>query len=132
MRLLLDTDVIFDVMERRQAHYSASLQMVKQARRGAIDAAIASHTVANAFYRYQKAAIPILKSYFLDEIEVVCGNAHQVGVAINMGFSDLEDALQVAAAMAWKSAFIITRNERDFKLSPIPAISPAAYLKRFH
>ncbi len=132
MKLLLDTNVIFDVIERRQAHYSASLQMVKQARRGAIDAAIASHTVANAFYRYRKASIPVLKNYFLDNVEVVCGNAHQVGVAINLGFSDLEDALQVAAAMAWKAAFIITRNERDFKRSPIPAISPTAYWKRFH
>jgi len=106
--------------------------MVKQARRGAIDAAIASHTVANTFYRYQKAAIPILKNYFLDEIEVVCGNAIRLALPSIWAFSDLEDALQVAAAMAWKSAFIITRNERDFKLSPIPAISPATYLKRFH
>jgi predicted nucleic acid-binding protein len=132
MRLLFDTNVIFDVIERRQGHYSASLQMVKQARRGAVEAAMASHTVANAFYRYKKAAIPVLKEYFLDEMEIVCGNAHQVGAVINLGFSDLEDALQVAAAMAWKSAFIITRNERDFRLSPVPAISPAAYLKRFH
>jgi predicted nucleic acid-binding protein len=132
MRLLFDTNVIFDVIERRQRHYSASLQMVKQARRGVIEAAMASHTVANTFYRYQKAAIPVLKEYFLDEVEVVCGNAYQVVSVINLGFSDLEDALQVAAAMAWKAAFIITRNERDFKRSPIPAISPAAYLRRFH
>jgi predicted nucleic acid-binding protein len=132
MRLLFDTNVIFDVIERRQAHYAASLQMLKQAQHGTIQAAIASHTVANAFYRYKKAAIPVLKEYFLGEVEVVCGNAHQVGVVINLGFSDLEDALQVSAAMAWKAAFIITRNERDFKVSPIPAISPAAFLKRFH
>ena len=132
MRLLFDTNIVFDVMERRQAHYSASLQMMKHARHSRVEAAMASHTVANAFYRYQKAAIPILKNHFLDDIEVVCGNAREVSFAINLGFSDLEDALQVAAAVAWKSAFIITRNERDFKLSPIPAISPANYLKRFH
>jgi predicted nucleic acid-binding protein len=132
MRVLLDTNVIFDVIERRQTYYSASLQILKRARRGEVEAAMASHTVANAFYRYQKRAIPVLKNHFLDNVEVVCGNAHQVAIVIDLGISDLEDALQVAAAMAWKSAFIITRNERDFKLSPIPAISPAAYLKRFH
>jgi predicted nucleic acid-binding protein len=132
MKLLFDTNVIFDVLERRQAHYPASLQMIKQAQHRRIEAAIASHTVANAFYRYQKAAIPILQNYFFDNFEVVCGSAREVSFAINLGFSDLEDALQVAAAMAWKSAFIITRNERDFKRSPIPAISPVTYLKRFH
>lgn len=132
MRLLYDTNVVFDVIERRAPHYSASLQMMKQARRGVVEAAIASHTVANAFYRYQKAVIPDLKNHFLDDVEVVCGNARQVGITISLGFSDLEDALQVAAAMAWKAAFIITRNERDFKRSPIPALSPATFLKRFH
>ncbi|HTR43125.1 MAG TPA: PIN domain-containing protein [Pseudomonadales bacterium] len=132
MRLLYDTNIVFDVIERRMPHYSASLQMVKLAQRGAVDAALASHTVANIFYKYQKAIIPDLKNRFLADFEVVCGDAALVKASLNLGLRDLEDALQVAAAMAWKSAFIITRNERDFKLSPIPALSPSAYLKRFH
>jgi hypothetical protein len=33
--------------------------------------------------------------------------------------------------MTWKAAFI-TRNERDFKRSTIPALSPSAFWKRFH
>jgi hypothetical protein len=106
--------------------------MLKLAQRGAVEAALASHTVANIFYQYQKAIIPDLKSRFLNDFEIVCGDANLVRASLNLGFSDLEDALQVAAALAWKSAFIITRNERDFKRSPIPAISPSAYLKRFH
>jgi predicted nucleic acid-binding protein len=132
MKLLYDTNVVFDVIERRTPHYSASMQMLKLAQRGTVEAALASHTVANLFYKYQKAIVPDLKNRFLNDFEIVCGDASLVRASLNLGFSDLEDALQVAAAMAWKSAFIITRNERDFKLSPIPAISPAAYLKRFH
>lgn len=132
MRLLYDTNVVFDVLERRTPHYSASLQMIKLAQRATVEAALASHTIANIFYKYQKAIIPDLKDRFLNDFEIVCGNANLVRASLNLGFRDLEDALQVAAAMAWKSAFIITRNERDFKLSPIPALSPSAYLKRFH
>jgi len=132
MRLLYDTNVVFDVIERRAPHYSASLQMLKLARRGAVEAALASHTLANLFYQYQKPVIPDLKSRFLNDFKIVCGDAKLVRASLDLGFSDLEDALQVAAAMAWKAAFIVTRNERDFKRSPIPAISPAAYLKRFH
>jgi hypothetical protein len=132
MRLLFDTNIVFDVIERRAPHYPASLQMLKLAQRGTVDAALASHTIANAFYKYHKTVIPDLKEHFLHDFEIVCGDANLVRVSLNLGFSDLEDALQVAAAMAWKSAFIITRNERDFKFSPIPALSPAHYLKRFH
>jgi predicted nucleic acid-binding protein len=132
MRLLFDTNVVFDVIERRTPHYSASLQMLKLAHPGTVDAALASHTIANAFYKYQKAVVPDLKNRFLNDFEIVCGDASLVRVSQNLGFLDLEDALQVEAAMAWKSAFIMTRNEHDFRLSPIPAISPVAFLKRFH
>jgi hypothetical protein len=51
---------------------------------------------------------------------------------LKLGIGDFEDALQAGAAMSWEAAFIVTRNERDFKRSPVPAISPSAYLKRFH
>ena len=132
MKLLYDTNVVFDVVERRAPHYNASLQMLKLAQRGTVEAAMASHTVANLFYQYGKAIIPDLKNRFLNDFEIVCGDARMVRASLSSGVSDLEDALQVGAAMAWKAAFIITRNERDFRRSPIPAISPAAYLKRFH
>jgi hypothetical protein len=42
---------------------------------------------------------------------------------------DLEDAFQVAAAIAWGAECIVTRNLPDFKSSPIRAVSPAAFLK---
>jgi predicted nucleic acid-binding protein len=132
MKLLYDTNIVFDVIDRRAPHYSASLQMLKQAQHGTVEAALASHTIANIFYKYQQAIIPDLKNRFLNDFEVVCGDANLVRTSLNLGFRDLEDTLQVAAAMAWKAAFIITRNERDFKNSPIPALSPSAFLKRFH
>jgi hypothetical protein len=38
--------------------------------------------------------------------------------------------LQVAAAMACGAQFIVTRNERDFRKSPVPALSPEVFLRR--
>ena len=43
---------------------------------------------------------------------------------------DFEDSVVVAVAMATRSAFIITRNARDFTNSPVPAITPADFLSR--
>jgi hypothetical protein len=47
--------------------------------------------------------------------------------ALDVPMRDFEDALQVAAAMACGAQFIITRNARDFKASPVPALSPDAF-----
>ena len=132
MKVLVDANVIFDVYERRQPHYSASQQICRLVQRGALEAAVAGHTLANGFYLYKKPFAAFVRERLLEDFEICCADATHTRSCLNLNFADFEDALQVGAAMAWKSAFIITRNERDFKRSPIPALSPSAYLKRFH
>ena len=44
--------------------------------------------------------------------------------ATTLPMSDCEAALQVAAARACNARHIVTRNLSDYRLSPIPAISP--------
>jgi hypothetical protein len=132
MRILVDANVIFDVYERRQPHYAASLHICRLAQRRALAAAAASHTVANGFYIYGKPFAEFAKRRLTEDFEICCADAHLTRASLELGIGDFEDALQTGAAMSWKAAFIITRNERDFKRSPVPALSPSAFLKRFH
>lgn len=44
---------------------------------------------------------------------------------------DYEDAIQIAAAEACRADFIITRDARGYKKSPIQAITPSVYLATF-
>ena len=128
----MDANVIFDVYEWRQPHYAASLQVCRLARRRTLAAAVAGHTVANGFYIYGRPFAEFVKRRLTEDFEIRCADAHLTRSCLALGIRDLEDALQVGAAMTWKAAFIITRNERDFKHSTIPALSPAAFMKRFH
>jgi predicted nucleic acid-binding protein len=131
MKVLIDTDVIFDVYEKRQPHYPASNQVLCLARRHTIAAAVASHTLANLFYYYGKPAVPFVRERLLEVVEVVAADALLLKVALTWGFADLEDAMEAAAAQSWKAAFLITRNVRDFRRSPIPALTPAQFVQRF-
>jgi hypothetical protein len=130
MRLLFDTNIVFDVYGRRQPDYSASNYMLKLTRRGRITAAVASQTVANCFYVYERPIVAFLRD-LLESVEVAAGDAHQIKTCLNLGMKDLEDALQVAAAMDWKASFVVTHNIRDFRRSPIPALTPEEWIKRF-
>jgi hypothetical protein len=132
MKVLVDANVIFDVFERRQPHYSSSQQICRLAQQRTLAAAIAGHTIANGFYIYRKPFVAFVQERLLEDFEICCANAHHTRLCLNLHINDLEDALQAGAAMAWKATFIITRNERDFKRSPVPALSPRAFLKRFH
>ena len=57
-----------------------------------------------------------------------CGT-NAVAYAAGLETADLEDAMQVAAAQACGARFVVTRNARDFKRSPIPAITPQEALE---
>jgi PIN domain len=48
--------------------------------------------------------------------------------AIRTGFNDFEDALQSVCAKQFEADFIVTRNVKDYKLSPIKAVSPADFV----
>lgn len=50
--------------------------------------------------------------------------------ALDLPMPDFEDALQAAAAVACGALLIVTRNERAFKGSAVPAMSPEAFLRR--
>ncbi len=132
MIVLIDTNVIFDVIGKRQPHYAASNQILCFCRRRALLGAVAFHTVANVFYQYGKASLPFLKERLLEDFSVHGASGAAIQDVLRWGLTDFEDALQAAAAQTAGASFIVTRNVKDFNFSRVPALSPQEFLKRFH
>jgi hypothetical protein len=44
---------------------------------------------------------------------------------------DLEDAMQAISALAFGADHLVTRNVRDYRNSPVPALTPKAFLGRW-
>ena len=132
MNVLIDANVVFDVVEKRQPHYAASNQVLCLCRRRVLAGMVAYHTIANVFYQYGKPAVPFLKEFLLPHVRTVSADSPLVIQAPAWGMTDFEDALQAAAARANGAAFIISRNVKDFKRSHVPALTPSDYLARFH
>ena len=132
MNVLIDANVVFDVVEKRQPHYAASNQVLCLCRRRVLAGMVAYHTIANVFYQYGKPAVPFLKDSLLPHVRTVSADSPLVIQALQWGMADFEDALQAAAAWANGATFIISRNVKDFKRSQVPALTPSDYLSRFH
>jgi putative N-acetylmannosamine-6-phosphate epimerase len=58
-----------------------------------------------------------------------CATLAEGLAALDLGFADLEDAMQTAAAMLFGAQAIVTRNIRDYRHSPIKADTPESVLK---
>ena len=128
MRVLLDTDVLLDVALKRESFLTASQDVLRWAEGEPGQAAVAWHTLSNIAYLTVSPREFIRQLLrFVEVAEVGTKEARQ---AVGLPMTDLEDALQAAAALAFGASFVVTRNVRDYRKSPVPALSPADFLAR--
>jgi predicted nucleic acid-binding protein len=127
--MLLDTDVLIDVALDRRPHADAAGQLLDYLERRARRAFVAWHSLSNFYYlvsptrgREDTRAFLVDLTRF---ISVSPTGTDDLRYAAGLPLSDLEDAMQVAAARACGAEVIATRNVRDFRNSPVPARTPA-------
>ncbi len=126
MRIFLDTDVLLDVALARQPYVDGSVAVLRWAQEGGV-AAVAWHSLTNCAYLL-KGGKPFLGK-LLKFVEVATAGTADARRALALPMSDVEDAFQAAAALAWSADFIVTRNLPDYRRSPVPAISPTDFLR---
>lgn len=133
MRLLIDINVLLDVALQRPGA-PASAQVLAQCGRQH-EAWLAWHSVATLAYLIERQLSAISARDFIRSLlawaEVAKTGRPDALAALELPMADFEDALQAAAAMACGASIIVTRNERDFIASPVPALTPDAFLQRY-
>lgn len=130
--ILLGTDVLLDVALDRTSHADASAALLDHLEAQGRGGFVAWHTLSNFYYLVRPARGEADARAFLSELTTVLtvaptdSEAFRYAAALPM--SDLEDAMQVAAAWSCGALMIATRNVKDFDSSPIPARTPAEIL----
>ena len=126
--MLLDTDVLIDVALDRRPHSDLASEILDRLERGYRKAFIAWHSVSNFYYVVSPSRGEITARDFILEltrfVEVAETGTEAIRYAAALPMTDFEDAMQVAAADACGARYIVTRNMKHFRRSPIPAISP--------
>ncbi|MFA6292085.1 MAG: PIN domain-containing protein [Victivallales bacterium] len=133
MKIFLDTDVLIDVaLDRKPFSNDASLLLDKLEMKQA-DGFIAWHSLSNLYYICSSSVHDKkLKGYIKDLLIFLSVSetaAKDAIYALGLNVCDFEDAMQISAAMSCKADFIVTRNIRDFKHSPIQACLPGEIIK---
>ena len=131
--ILIDTDVLIDVALDRQPSSDAASELLDRLQTGPKRAFVAWHTLSNFHYLVAPSHGGSGAWDFIAELirfvaVAECGT-DAIAYAAQLGMADFEDAMQVAAAHACGAGFVVTRNKRDFRRSPIPAVTPAEALE---
>lgn len=132
--ILLDTDVLIDVAVDRHPHSEPASELLSRIEHGAEAAWIAWHTVANFYYLVAPTMGSMGTRRFIADltrfVSVSPTDTNGIRYAAELPMADFEDAMQVAAARACGARLIVTRNVKDYKRSPIPAVVPREALSR--
>ena len=105
MILLVDTDILIDVALDRRPHAAAAGELLDALERRHATGFIAWHSVANFHYLVvSKHGASATRAFLLDLlqfVQVAPTSTDGVRLAASLPMRDVEDALQVAAAVAW-------------------------------
>ncbi len=133
MKLFLDTNVMLDFLGERDPYYisAAKIATLADKRKLKIVVSALSYTTTSYFLtKYdglEKMKIKLRKFKVISEICEL--DALIIEKGLNSDFSDFEDSLQYYSALRTECDIIITRNEKDFKKSQIPVMTPDEFLK---
>jgi predicted nucleic acid-binding protein len=132
VNVLIDTNVLLDVLARREPFYADSAQVWTLAETGQVTGFVSTLSLPNLFYlmrrtkgpKVARKAVSILRDIFsLVPFDVQIANQ-----AIDADIGDFEDAIQFFSAMGAGATTLITRNPKDFPTGHMAIQTPAEFL----
>ena len=134
MKVLIDTNVILDVLYKREGFYEDSLKIWKLCEIRKLDGYISALSIPNIVYILRRELDPEKTLEVINNINLVFKiydlKSEIIMQAAEKKTKDYEDALQMVTAQKLKASFIVTRNIKDFTGSKIIAVKPSELLER--
>ena len=133
--LFLDTNIIIDLLAKREPFYLSAAQLFSLADKGKFQLCVSALTFANTNYILLKEKKPEEAKLILRKlkllVKVIGLDDKIIGLSLNdTDFKDYEDALQYYSALENGNDLIITRNLKDFQKSKIPVITAEQFLQQ--
>jgi predicted nucleic acid-binding protein len=132
MNLFLDTNVLIDLIDKREPFYNDIALIASMAENKDFKLAASSLSFVNIVYVVSRNVEEKLVLEALKKLRIICeiSNIDEIVIdkSIISNFNDFEDAVQYFSALHHKSEIILTRNKKDFKNSEIPIMTPSEFL----
>jgi predicted nucleic acid-binding protein len=134
MKILIDNNVIIDVFQNREPFVKHSSKILELCEKNIIEGFITANSITDIFYILKRSIKDVSKIYnyielLLEIVQIIDVTSNDVYKAIENKRKDLEDDLIYVCSEKNNIDYIITRNEKDFKLSKVKPMTPEEFLK---
>lgn len=133
IRLFVDSDVILDLLAKREPHYIYSAKMFTLMDQQKVEAFTSPIVFANLHYLPRKmtsndAALKSLRK-LKTLIDILPTDRKMIEQSLDSGFNDFKDAIQYFTSVNNGIKLIITRNIKDYKKSKISILTAEEFIK---
>ena len=132
-RVFVDTDVVLDLLTKREPFFQSAILLFNLAEQKEIDAYISPISISNLYYILRKTSGNAAAISAINTLRLILGIAPMdqrvVDIALASGFDDIEDALQYYTAVENNMEVVITRNVKDYKKRDIQVMTCDEYLE---
>ncbi len=134
MKLLLDTNIVLDVLLKREPWVTIAKELWTAGDKGLINGFLTASALTDIYYVARKTtdishaqqAVYIC----LQAFEICPVDRNSLELALSFPGSDFEDNLQIASAILSGLDGIVTRDPTGFKASPITILTPEEALQQ--
>lgn len=128
MKVFLDTDILLDVVLKREPYWRDSAAVLDACEDGRVEGATSVLVLANIGYIVERSesagkardAIATLRSF----LQVCSLTDRDLGEALTSDFGDLEDAMQHFICVREGIGTIVTRSVSDYRRSDRTVVTP--------
>jgi predicted nucleic acid-binding protein len=136
MKIFLDTNVVLDLLARRDPFHQEAETIFSMIEERAFEAFVSAVSFTTIYYvlrrafdrQHARSALRVIAEL----LSVVRCDASIITQAIDSEMRDFEDAVQYLSARAVEADVIITRNSRDFPAdAPSKPLTPREFLAAY-
>lgn len=132
--VFIDTNILIDFLTNRKPFDLQAGKIFSLSEQKILACGVSSLSIANTHYHLLKLLNLETTNELLRKFKILLEvhplNEKLIDLALNNSdFTDFEDALQYFTALEFGYEVILTRNQKDFKNSTIPILTPDQFLE---
>jgi predicted nucleic acid-binding protein len=134
MRILLDTNILLDVLTKRQGHFDSSAKVWTIIHSELVEGFLSAISINNLYYIVRKLQDRKTAEAFVDDIlkdfEIASLTKSILKQARTVANKDFEDSIQYFSAIQEGCEVLITRNKKDFPALGLRVLTPDEFLEQ--
>lgn len=131
--IYIDSDIILDLLAKREPFYPFSAELFSLVEEGKINAFVSPLIFSNLYYLLRKLKSKEIARKSLYKLKLLVKilpvDEKIIELALLSEFDDFEDAIQYYTAKGNNIHYLVTRNIKDYKKADITICTAEEYLK---